>query len=68
MAFFNEETKDLIQHIDQIKRNLNHRPFNPQSETHQKFLLKLQELISLMPENLDFSLEKQSIEEQLRLF
>ena len=63
-AFFNEETKDLIQHVDQIKRNLKHRPFNP----HQKFLLKLKELISLMPENLDFSHEKQSIEEQLKLF
>ncbi|WP_339901963.1 GSCFA domain-containing protein [uncultured Cyclobacterium sp.] len=67
-AFFNEETKDLIQHVDQIKRNLKHRPFNPQSQAHQKFLLKLKELISLMPENLDFSHEKQSIEEQLKLF
>ncbi|AEL28089.1 GSCFA domain-containing protein [Cyclobacterium marinum] len=67
-AFFNDETKELIQHVDQIQRNLNHRPFNPQSQAHYSFLLKLQELISLMPENLDFTLEKRSIKEQLMLF
>jgi len=67
-AFFNMETKELIQHIDQIQRNLSHRPFNPQSQAHYQFLFKLQELISLMPSTLDFTNEKQAINEQLRLF
>lgn len=67
-AFFNDETKDLIQHVDQIQRNLNHRPFNPQSQAHYDFLSKLKQLISLMPGNLDFTHEKQAIDEQLRLF
>ena len=65
-AFFNEETKELIQHIDQIQKNLSHRPFNPQSEAHHQFLFKLRELIALMPANLDFSIENQVINDQLR--
>tara|TARA_R110002096_G_scaffold118253_1_gene256058 strand:+ start:10525 stop:11442 length:918 start_codon:yes stop_codon:yes gene_type:complete len=67
-AFFDSETIDLIQHIDQIQKNLSHRPFNPQSQAHYQFLCKLQELISLMPAELDFTNEKQAISDQLKLF
>jgi hypothetical protein len=64
-AFFNEATKELINHINQIHKNLNHRPFNPNSKAHYQFLSKLQELISLMPPGLDFNKEKDRISDQL---
>jgi hypothetical protein len=65
-SFFNDETKELIHHINQINKNLNHRPFNPYSKAHYQFLSKLRELISLMPPGLDFSKEKNSIHDQMR--
>jgi hypothetical protein len=36
-AFFNKETHDLLNKIEQINKALNHKPFNPESQEHLKF-------------------------------
>ena len=35
---FNESTKDLLEEIKKIVVAKKHKPFNPQSELHKKFL------------------------------
>ena len=65
-AFFSSETKELLHHIHQIHKNLNHIPFNPYSQAHHRFLSKLKELITLMPSSLDFTGENHNINDQLK--
>ncbi len=36
-TYFDQETKSLIEKIQEINQALNHRPFNPETETHLKF-------------------------------
>jgi hypothetical protein len=40
-SFFNEETIKLNKRIKKITQGLNHRPFNPESLTHQSFVQNL---------------------------
>lgn len=44
-CYFNSSTQETNKEIEQINRGLAHRPFNPNSENHQKFLKKLSEKI-----------------------
>jgi len=37
------KTSEIMNEVAQIQRDLNHRPFHPQSESHQKFLKNLEE-------------------------
>lgn len=39
-CYFTESTKDFIKQWKDMKAALNHRPFNPEGEAHQKFLCK----------------------------
>ncbi|MBS9523207.1 GSCFA domain-containing protein [Litoribacter ruber] len=64
-AFLKEEEKQLNQVITSIQKDLAHKPFNPDSEGHQKFLKKLLLKIEQLPESLDFKSEKQTILNQL---
>lgn len=43
--YFDQKTKDLCSKIDSIQKAVQHRPFNPSSEDHKKFLLSQIELI-----------------------
>lgn len=40
-VWFSEEAQNISTEIAQITRGLNHKPFNPNSEAHKKFLLQL---------------------------
>ncbi|WP_223241362.1 GSCFA domain-containing protein [Flammeovirga sp. EKP202] len=40
-ALIHEKTNSTRQKLDKVLKGLNHKPFNPQSTPHQKFLLKL---------------------------
>lgn len=40
--YVSEETHQTMQQIEDIQRGLAHKPFNPDSEQHQKFLKKLE--------------------------
>ena len=52
-TYMNEQTKQLMIEVDQIKKALNHRPFNQQSESYKQFisqtLLKIEQLSEKMP-------------------
>lgn len=37
VTYFDQETKSLIEKIQEINQAVNHRPFNPETETHIKF-------------------------------
>lgn len=45
-AFISPESKSVMAEVDSIQRGLSHRPFNPESEQHQKFLQALQNKIT----------------------
>ncbi|MCH7409894.1 GSCFA domain-containing protein [Belliella sp. DSM 111904] len=47
----------MIQEIEQIKTELAHRPFNPESPSHQKFLETLSKKIEKLSQLFDFSKE-----------
>ncbi len=44
-AAFDDKTRELLRRIDKIQRGLNHKPRNPNSEEHQKFMSSLQKQI-----------------------
>jgi len=41
-TYFSETTCKTIEEVDSIQKSLSHRPFNPTSESHQKFISKLE--------------------------
>ncbi|MCH7400907.1 GSCFA domain-containing protein [Belliella kenyensis] len=47
----------MMQEIEQIKKELAHRPFNPESPSHQKFLETLSKKIERLSQLFDFSKE-----------
>ena len=59
-TFFSKETKQLIISVEDIRRDLAHKPFHPQSESYQRFLgqivLKIERLNGKYP-YLDFEKE-----------
>lgn len=40
-VYVDDASKKVMQEIDEIQKSLNHKPFDPESKAHQKFLLKL---------------------------
>lgn len=59
-SLLDEDAKKTIIKIDEINKNLNHRPFNPHTEAHKKFLQNTKQKIeSLAKEKpmLDFNKE-----------
>lgn len=65
-AFFEQPTIDLLHALDQIQKNINHRPFQPLSEAHFDFLHHLLQKIDRMPSHLDFLQEKNGILQQIK--
>ena len=59
-TFFSSETKQVIVSVQDIRRDLAHKPFHPESEAYQRFLgqivLKIERLIGKYP-YLDFQKE-----------
>ena len=59
-TFFSAETKQVIMAVQDIRRDLAHKPFHPESEAYQRFLgqivLKIERLIGKYP-YLDFQKE-----------
>lgn len=66
-VFFDQPTKDLIKQINQLSSASLHRPFQPKSEAHQKFVKKHIELIQqlISAKNfLDFKVELDKLQNQ----
>lgn len=49
-----EESHSIMQEVETIQRGLAHRAFNPNSQSHQDFLLQLNQKISHMQKKLPF--------------
>ena len=54
-GYFPEETRELLQRIEQVLRDLKHRPINPRSEGHKRFLQQLERKMEQIPEPIDLS-------------
>ncbi|WP_026997967.1 GSCFA domain-containing protein [Flectobacillus major] len=64
-VYFNEELHKFVPKWQQIQRALAHKPFNSQSEAHQKFLKNLLDELNSISHLVDISLEKYMVEKQL---
>ena len=49
-AWVSEDALSTEQEVDRIQKGLNHRPFNAESEEHQKFLHSIQQKIAVLKE------------------
>ncbi|GGD12772.1 GSCFA domain-containing protein [Hyunsoonleella pacifica] len=53
VVWISEESYEVMEHVETIQKGLQHKPFNPNSEAHQKFLQKLEvkkaQIISKFP-------------------
>ena len=63
-AILSPETREMLPRIAQIVSAAEHRPFNPDSESHKAFCRKMIEKAEAMRE-IDFSLEKSAFERYL---
>jgi len=55
----------VIHEFEAIKRDLNHRPFNPDSPSHMKFLESLQKKLDKLSKDFDFSKEIDALRKQV---
>jgi hypothetical protein len=51
-TYFDEETIQTMQEIVSIQKRLAHKPFNPHTENHQKFLEEVQQKIAILTSKL----------------
>ena len=51
-TYFDEETIQTMQEIESIQKRLAHKPFNPHTENHQKFLEEVQQKIAILTSKL----------------
>lgn len=65
-AWIDPKSYALIQEFEGIKRDLAHRPFNPESPSHQKFLDNLQKKLDKYSMDFDFSKEIDQLRKQTR--
>ena len=49
-TFIAEESHSMMKEVETIQKGLQHRPFNPNSESHQQFLSKLQDKMAKLQE------------------
>ncbi|MFI3262632.1 MAG: GSCFA domain-containing protein [Rikenellaceae bacterium] len=47
-CYISETAQSMFKEIKLIQKRLNHRPFNPESETHKKFLTELKDKIEIL--------------------
>ncbi|GAA0878629.1 GSCFA domain-containing protein [Algoriphagus jejuensis] len=63
---FSPETQKSVAKIEKIKLELSHRPFNPATEAHRKFLQNLLAKLERLNAEFDFSKEIEEVNRQLR--
>lgn len=65
-TWIDQSAFDLIGEFEGIKRDLMHKPFNPDSPAHLKFLDNLQKKLERYSRNFDFSKEMDMLRKQLQ--
>lgn len=53
-SFFSNDTIKVAKEIESIQKGLSHRPFNPNTDEHQKFLMHLESKIKELNKKYDF--------------
>ncbi|MEM6299352.1 MAG: GSCFA domain-containing protein, partial [Bacteroidota bacterium] len=64
-ACMSKETREFIKQWRKIRQKLHHRPFNPKSKAHQRFLMSLKDEIVSFEAKFDVKSELLKIENQL---
>ncbi|WP_304233694.1 GSCFA domain-containing protein [Jiulongibacter sediminis] len=62
---FSPDLKQFVDQWQQVKNQLNHRPFQPESESHQKFLRNLLNRLEQLGNTIDVEKEKELVKAQL---
>jgi hypothetical protein len=65
LAIFPESTREKVSEIQKIQLELAHRPFNPDSEAHQKFLQNLFTKLERLNAEFDFSRELAEVKSRM---
>ncbi|OOG78127.1 GSCFA domain-containing protein [Algoriphagus sp. A40] len=66
-AIFPQETREKIAEIHKIQLELAHRPFNPNTDAHRKFMENLLAKLERLDGEFDFSQEVLAVNNQLKL-
>lgn len=64
-SVFSPETQSKVAEIQKVQLELAHRPFNPESASHQKFLQNLLTKLERLNQEFDFSREIQEVSKKL---
>lgn len=64
-TYFDNPTKGFAKEWNKILNDLNHKPFNPHSDEHQKFLKKIISKLKSLNYNIDISEELKHINSQI---
>lgn len=67
-TYFEQSTQTIIQKINKVISAINHRPFNEESDNHQRFLEKTIKLMNELEKGnqLDFSIEKELLRSKIK--
>lgn len=66
LAIFPEATREKVSGIQKVQLELAHRPFNPDTEAHQKFLQNLLVKLKRLNKEFDFSRELAEVESRIK--
>ena len=64
-TYFDETTKEFLVEWKKISNSLKHRPFNPTSADHQKFLIDIKDALNKLSAQVDVKEELKIINQQL---
>jgi len=68
ISLFPKDTQSLMDQIKSVQLELAHRPLNPKSDAHQKFLKNLKEKLERLNSQFDFSSELEKVNTELSNF
>jgi hypothetical protein len=64
--YFDHETREFLKEWDKMKKAINHKPFHPESLSHQDFLKKTINSLNQFKSKIDISEELQILNKQLK--
>ncbi len=64
-SYFEAETLKSLEELEQLQKALQHKPFNPDSEKHQKFIASTLSKLELLNSKLNLSSEIEKLKSQL---
>jgi hypothetical protein len=64
-SYMDDKTSDFLKKWGEIRRSLNHRPFNPNTPEHQKFLQSTLKELHLLSNQINLSKEIDQINKQI---